>query len=89
MIMKLKDGFILRAMGDNHLVVPVGVMTVDFRCIITLNDTGAYLWKQLQQERSETELVQLLLEEYDVTAERAQEDVAAFIDDLKKADLLV
>ena len=89
MIMKLKDGFILRAMGDNHLVVPVGVMTVDFRCIITLNDTGAYLWQQLQQERSETELVQLLLEEYDVTAERAQEDVAAFIDDLKKADLLV
>ncbi len=89
MIMKLKDGFILRAMGDNHLVVPVGVMTVDFRCIITLNDTGAYLWQQLQQERSEEELVQLLLDEYDVSAERAQQDVTAFIDSLNKADLLV
>lgn len=87
--MKVKEGFILRAMGDNHLVVPVGALTVDFRCIITLNDTGAYLWQQLLQERSEEELVQLLLDEYDVTAQRAAEDVSAFIDQLKKADLLV
>lgn len=87
--MKVKEGFILRAMGDNHLVVPVGALTVDFRCIITLNDTGAYLWKQLLQERSEAELVQLLLDEYDVTAERATEDVTMFIEQLRKADLLV
>lgn len=87
--MKVKEGFILRAMGDNHLVVPVGALTVDFRCIITLNDTGAYLWKQLLQERSEAEMVQLLLEEYDVTAERATEDVTMFIEQLRKADLLV
>ena len=87
--MRVKEGFILRAMGDNHLVVPVGALTVDFRCIITLNDTGAFLWQQLQQERSEEELVRLMLDEYDVTAERAAEDVAAFIEQLRKADLLV
>ncbi len=87
--MKVKEGFILRAMGDNHLVVPVGALTVDFRCIITLNDTGAFLWQQLQQERTEEELVRQLLDEYDVTAERAAEDVTAFIEQLRKADLLV
>lgn len=89
MNMKVKEGFILRAMGENHLVVPVGALTVDFRCIITLNDTGAFLWQQLQQECSEAELVQQLLDEYDVTAERATADVTAFVEQLKKADLLV
>ena len=86
--MRVKDGFILRAMGDNHLVVPVGAMTVDFRCIITLNETGAFLWQQLQQERSEQELVKALLEEYAVTEEQASRDTAAFLEDLRKADLL-
>lgn len=86
--MRVKDGFVLRAMGDNHLVVPVGAMTVDFRCIITLNETGAFLWQQLQQEQSEQELVQALLGEYAVTEEQASQDVAAFLEDLRKADLL-
>lgn len=87
--MRVKSGFILRAMGENHLVVPVGAMTVDFRCIITLNETGAFLWKQLQEECTEEALVQALLGEYDVTEDVASRDVAAFLDNLRKADLLV
>lgn len=87
--MKLKDGFVLRTMGANHLVVPVGAQTVDFRCIITLNDTGAFLWQQLQQERQPEELVAALLEEYDVSSTQAQTDVAAFLDKLQEAGLLV
>ncbi len=85
--MKLKDGFVLRTLGTNHLVVPVGVQTVDFRCIITLNDTGAFLWQQLQQEREPEELVRALLAEYDVTPAQAQIDVAAFTDKLREAGL--
>ena len=87
--MKVRDGFILRNMGENHLVVPVGSATVDFRCIITLNGSGSFLWEQLQNEKTEDELVKALLDEYDVAEDIAARDVAAFIEDLRKADLLV
>ncbi len=86
--MKLKDGFVLRTMGTNHLVVPVGAQTVDFRCIITLNETGAFLWQQLQQERQPEELAAALLEEYDVTPDQAATDVASFVGKLQEAGLL-
>lgn len=87
--MKFKEGFILRTVGTNHLVVPVGARTVDFRCLITLNETGAFLWQQLQEERTAEQLVAALLEEYEVTPEQAAADVAAFVTKLQEADLLV
>ena len=87
--MKIKEGFILRQVGGNHIVVPVGAATVDFRCIITLNETGAFLWQQLQEERTQEQLVEALLGEYEVTPEIAGADVARFADSLKQADLLV
>lgn len=86
--MKLKSGFVLKSVGDNHIVVPVGAQTVDFRCMITLNDTGAFLWKLLETEQTEETLVTALLEEYDVTAERASADVAAFLANLQDSNLL-
>lgn len=87
--MKLKDGFVLRTVGANHLVVPVGAQTVDFRCLITLNETGAFLWQQLQEDRQAEELTAALLEEYEVTPAQAAADVAAFMDKLQEAGLLV
>ena len=87
--MKVRDGFILRNMGDSYLVVPVGSATVDFRCIITLNGTGAFLWELLQDECAEEELVKALLSEYEVAEDVAARDVAGFVEELRKADLLV
>ncbi len=87
--MKLKDGFVLRRVGGHSIVVPVGAQTVDFTCMITLNDTGAFLWQQLQDERTAQELVQALLEEYEVEPAVAEADVARFIEKLQQAELLV
>ena len=86
--MKLKSGFVLKTVGDNHIVVPVGAQTVDFRCMITLNETGAFLWKLLETEQTEETLVAALLEEYDVTKDRAAADVAAFLTSLRDGSLL-
>lgn len=86
--MKLKSGFVLKSVGDNHIVVPVGAQTVDFRCMITLNETGAFLWKLLEAEQTEQTLVAALLKEYEVTEERAAIDVAAFLGNLRDSALL-
>lgn len=61
---------------------------LDLNMMITLNDTGAFLWEQLQEEADEAALVQALLKEYDVTEETAAKAVAAFAEKLKKNNFL-
>lgn len=87
--MKLKDGFVLRSVGGHSIVVPVGAQVVDFNCMITLNETGAFLWQLLQSERTAQELTEALLAEYEVDAAVAEADVAQFLKKLQQAELLV
>lgn len=86
--MKIKENLILKSIAGNHIVVPVGAENLDFKGMITLNDTGAFLWNRLIQECTEEELVQSLLAEYEVDESTAREGVAAFIQKLQEADFL-
>ena len=76
--MKLKDGFILRSVAGETVVVPTGD-DLDLNMMITLNETGKFLWQKLEQGAEETELVAALLEEYDVNEQTAREHVALFV----------
>lgn len=86
--MKIKEGYLLREVAGNHVVVPAGKAALDFSGVITLNETGAFLWKQLAGDKGEQELMTALLDEYDTGEARAGADIAAFIAKLKAADLL-
>lgn len=86
--MKIKDGFLLRQVGGNNVVVPVGAQAVDFRCIITLNEVGAFLWQKLAVDCTVADLVEALLAEYDVTADIATADVERFVASLREKNLL-
>lgn len=87
--MQLKQGFVLRQIGDTYMVVAIGVQTLDFQGMIRLNETGAFLWKRLAETScAEEELVQALLAEYDVDAETAAQDVSGFVNALREASLL-
>lgn len=79
--MKLKDGFLLRQVAGQTVVLPVGG-DLDLNMMITLNDTGAFLWEKLQAETDETALVSALLAEYDVDQDTARGAVAAFVEKL-------
>ena len=79
--MKLKEGFILRQVAGQTVVLPVGD-TLDLNLMITLNDTGRFLWELLQSETNEDALVAALLKEYDVDAETARGAVQAFVQKL-------
>lgn len=76
--MKLKDGFILRSVAGQTVVLPTGE-DLDLNMMITLNETGAFLWERLQDETNEEALVAALLAEYDVDQSTAQAAVAAFV----------
>ena len=73
----------LREAAGETVVVPFGEEALNFQGIISLNETGALLWKELEQGCEKKDLVQALLDEYEVDAETAEKDVNEF---LKRAD---
>lgn len=86
--MKIKEGFMLKNIAGANVVVPVGSNTVSFKAVITLNDSGAFLWKQLESETTPQDVLKAMLTEYDVDEATAKADIDEFIELLKKADLL-
>ena len=85
--MKLKEGFVLRTVAGETVVLPTGGIT-NFDMMITLNGTGRFLWELLSKGAEKEELVAALLKEYDVTEEKAAESVEAFVSRLKELDFL-
>lgn len=77
--MKLKDGFVLREIAGSFMVVPVGKRTQEVPGVIALTESGALLWKKLEEGSDEKDLVAALLDEYEVSEEQAAADVAAFV----------
>lgn len=80
--MKLKEGFLLRQVAGQSVVLPTG-RELDLNMMISLNETGAFLWERLQSETDEDALVTALLAEYDVDGERARKSVAVFVEKLR------
>jgi len=85
--MKLKDGFILREVAGQTVVLPSGG-DLDLNMMITLNDTGKFLWTLLKTESEVADLVSALLKEYDVDECTAQNAVEGFIATLNKYEFL-
>ena len=86
--MKHKDGFVLRAVAGKQVAIAVGKRAETFKGMISLNGSAAFLWQQLDTDKTESELVCALLSAYDVDEEKAKADVSHFLAMLKGADLL-
>ncbi|MCD8025413.1 MAG: PqqD family protein [Clostridiales bacterium] len=86
--MKIKDDFILRKVADSYVVIPVNQMTLNFNGIINLNETGAFLFENLQKGISEQDLLQKMLDEYEVDVQTAKTDIENFVKKAEDADIL-
>ena len=82
--MKIKKGFVLRKVGGECVVVPVGEMSKNFHGMINLNATGEFLWNFYSQEHSVDEGVAALLEEYEAEESIVRADVERFVEILLK-----
>ena len=87
--MKIKEGFKLRKIGKDHIVVAEGLKTVNFNKMIVLNETAVYLWEAVQgKDWTPSSLADLLLEKYDVDPETAAADASALADKWVEAGLV-
>ena len=86
--MKVKESFVLRQVADNWVVLPVGQASVDFNGMLSLNDSGALLWKVLEQGGDCESLADALCGEYEVDRATALADAEEFLALLDKAGCL-
>ena len=85
--MKIKEGLILRNIADSFIVLPSeGDFNLDG--IISLNESGAFLFNLLKEEQTEESLINALLKEYRVDKETAKKDVGLFLKKLRGANLV-
>ena len=82
--MKLNEEFVLRQVADAWVVMPLGQTSVDFSGMLTLNETGAVLWKALENGGDRIALAKALTAEYAVSEEEVLADVDAFIAKLRE-----
>lgn len=87
--MRIKKDFTMQKVGGSYIAVAVGETSKTFHGMVRLNDTGAFLWQKLSEaEVTEEELVDALLDEYEVDRETAVRDVAALTKQLKDGGIL-
>ena len=85
--MKLKDGFILREVAGQIVVLPSGD-DLDLNMMITLNEVGKFIWLMLENETDEGSIVSAILKEYDVDRATAETEVTGFIKKLNEYGFL-
>ena len=88
--MKISENYILRKIAGEYIVVPTGSAAMDFKGLITLNDTGVFLWKLLQEDdQTKESLLDALCEEYEAVREEAKADIEEFLQRIRSEGMLI
>lgn len=86
--MRIKEGFVLRDVAGQAVVIATGEASKRFHGMIKLNSTGRVIWEGLARGKSDEEIARSLVDEFDVTADQAASDVAAFVDQVRENGFL-
>lgn len=87
--MKIKNGFVLREVAGQYMVIATGEASKDFHGMIKLNDTGKEIWQGLQEGLPVSEIAKSIQEKYDIEYEKAVEDTENFVEKIREAGFLV
>jgi len=87
--MRAEKNMILREIAGEYLLVPVNEAAMRIKGMVILTESGCLLWKRLQNDCTEEDLVQAILAEYEIDAETARADVKEFLQKMDKAGILL
>ena len=78
---------ISRDIAGETILVPIRGNLADMQYIFTLNPVGVYIWEQLEDEKTLTEILESLLEHFEISREQAENDILEFISQVTEAGL--
>lgn len=87
--MRIKEGFVLREVAGQVMVIATGEASKDFHGMIRLNSTGKDIWTGLQEKMSKKQIVERLCEKYEIDASSAEHDVEAFLNKMTEMGFLL
>lgn len=87
--MRIKNGFVLREVAGQIMVIATGEASKDFHGMIKLNSTGKVIWLALQEGLEEYAIAERLQAQFDVDAEKALEDTRGFLKQMEEMGFLV
>ena len=82
----MKNNYLLREIAGEYMLVPLGESS--FNSMVTFNETGAFIWKKLEEDLTENEIAHALTLEYSVTEQQSLADVNNFICYLKEKKVI-
>lgn len=86
--MELKKEFMLRNIAGDNILVPLGGTINDFNGLIAINEIGKFIWENIESSKDEDELLQRILDEYEVERDVAKADLDEFLGKLKAVDII-
>lgn len=86
--MEFKKTFVKRNVGGDTLLVPLGDTIYKNMGMFVLTDVASFIWDILPQAQTEEELLQAILEEYDVEESVARADLTAFLNKLRNEEII-
>lgn len=87
--MKIKNGFELRNICGENIIISHGKENINFTKIISLNESAALIWNNVaDKEFSIDDMVQILTDEYDVDENTAKADCQNIADEWEKVGFL-
>jgi hypothetical protein len=74
---------VTRKTGNEYVLVPVANNIADMNSVYTLNETGAFIWEQIDGRKSVADIIAALLCEYETNERTATDDVLSFLEEMK------
>jgi len=84
MIMPINNNFMLKKIGDEYMIIPTSNTNVNFSKIFNINETGAFIFNNLKNNKSKEEIINLMKSEYNAPIDTLSKDYDEFILELKK-----
>lgn len=87
--MRIKNGFVLREVAGQNMVIATGEASKDFHGMIKLNSTGKEIWQGMQEGLCEQEIAKGLQAKYEIDIEKAEQDTREFIEKMLEMGFVV
>ena len=84
---KVKGEYVLREIAGDYILIPIGETALEMNGMITMDEVGVTIWKCLEQEMTEDEILREILDNFEVEENVAREDLTEFLEKLKEANL--
>jgi len=83
-VVSQSSSIVTRKTGKEYVLVPIANNIADMNSVYTLNETGAFLWEQIDGKKSVMDLIEALIAEYEINKESATGDVLSFIEEMNR-----